>query len=51
MVPRDLLKVIRMLGSESAPYRLPKLLTPRYFVLEYVIPLEMVEIDEVHFLK
>lgn len=41
--------VIRMYGTASAPYRLPKLLTPIIFVLEYIR--QLVEIDEIHFIS
>jgi len=41
--------IIRMYGDEIAPYRLPKLLTPRIFVLEYVR--QLVHVDEACFIQ
>jgi len=41
--------VIRLYGTEATPYRLPRLLTPRLFMLEYVS--QMVEVDNLHFVK
>nr|KUM48507.1 hypothetical protein ABT39_MTgene4522 [Picea glauca]QHR86703.1 hypothetical protein Q903MT_gene707 [Picea sitchensis] len=38
-----------MYGFDQAPYRLPKLLTPRLFVLEYVR--QLTAIDMKHFRK
>lgn len=37
--------VIRLYGLEMAPYRIPKLLTPRIFILECVR--QLLHVDEV----
>ena len=41
--------VIILYDIESPPYKLPMILTPRIFVLEYVR--QMLEVDNLHFIK
>jgi hypothetical protein len=41
--------VVRLYGSEIPPYKLPKLLTPRVFALEYVR--QRLNVDEIYFTK
>ena len=41
--------VIRLCGIKSTPHKLPKLLTPNTFFLEYVS--QMIEVDNIHYLQ